>query len=246
MSKVDQKIIDRIAKLLAMADDASSPNEAAIAARRAESLMRQHQLDAADVLVTSLNGDDVDTVTSDPKSVLYGKKTKMKSQPPLWVGLTATSMHFLFDCGITRRGSGEFQFHGVAGDAQVAAMTFEYLVKTINRLGKEYQGTRGEKSDFRRGCAVEIQRRCKTIKRERDAAAAAELKAAKGDATSPGTQLVVLKQQLVEAAKPGSNKFRSSSVNANHNQGAYHDGRAAGAGVGLNQQISGKKQEAIR
>ena len=34
-----QKIKERIAKLLAMARDASSPNEAAIAAQRARSLM---------------------------------------------------------------------------------------------------------------------------------------------------------------------------------------------------------------
>jgi len=43
------KIKERIAKLLRMAEDASSPNEAAIAASRARKLMDQHQLDLLDI-----------------------------------------------------------------------------------------------------------------------------------------------------------------------------------------------------
>ena len=43
------KIKERIAKLLAMAKDAASPNEAAIAAGRARSLMDKYQLDEYDI-----------------------------------------------------------------------------------------------------------------------------------------------------------------------------------------------------
>ena len=39
------KIMERVRKLLAMAKDATSPHEAAIAARRARSLMDKHQLE---------------------------------------------------------------------------------------------------------------------------------------------------------------------------------------------------------
>ena len=40
----DEKIIERIKKLLRLAEDNSSPNEAMIAAKRARSLMDQHQI----------------------------------------------------------------------------------------------------------------------------------------------------------------------------------------------------------
>lgn len=43
------KVKERIAKLLAMAKDASSPNEAAIAAQRARGLMDKYQLDEYDI-----------------------------------------------------------------------------------------------------------------------------------------------------------------------------------------------------
>jgi hypothetical protein len=49
MENVDlEKIKDRIAKLLRMSQDASSPNEAAIAAGRARALMDKYQIEAFD------------------------------------------------------------------------------------------------------------------------------------------------------------------------------------------------------
>ena len=44
-----EKIKDRIAKLLNMANDASSPEEAALAAKRARALMDKYQLDQLDI-----------------------------------------------------------------------------------------------------------------------------------------------------------------------------------------------------
>lgn len=53
-----EKTIERIRKLLRMAEDTSSPNEAAIAADRAARLMRKHQLDNADVVMQDLEDGD--------------------------------------------------------------------------------------------------------------------------------------------------------------------------------------------
>ena len=45
----EDKLIDRIRKLLALAEDAASQNEALIAARRARSLMDKHQITKGDI-----------------------------------------------------------------------------------------------------------------------------------------------------------------------------------------------------
>ena len=51
-----RKIRERIRKLLAMAGDASSPQEAAIAARRAKALLNEHNLSEADVIAGGMMG----------------------------------------------------------------------------------------------------------------------------------------------------------------------------------------------
>ena len=71
MSNVDPKIMERIQNLLRMAEDTSSPNEAAIAARRAEALMRKHQLTQVDVMVKNLDGDSVEVSIVDHVQTIY-------------------------------------------------------------------------------------------------------------------------------------------------------------------------------
>ena len=64
----NKKLLERIRRLLAMADDASSPNEAAIAARRVRKLMDEHQVtkeDAEGVI------DEFDIVSSSEKYVTW-------------------------------------------------------------------------------------------------------------------------------------------------------------------------------
>lgn len=56
-----KKIRERIRKLLAMAGDASSPQEAAIAARRAKALLHKYNLSEADVIVGDMTLDDFQT-----------------------------------------------------------------------------------------------------------------------------------------------------------------------------------------
>ena len=53
-----KKIRERIRKLLAMAGDAGSPNEAAIAAKRAKALLAKHNLSEADVIAGDMTAED--------------------------------------------------------------------------------------------------------------------------------------------------------------------------------------------
>lgn len=227
------KIIERIQRLLAMAKDSGSPNEAAIAAKRAEALMRKHQLDHAEVMVNELSNDDVDVCVINHNTIVYGPKYS-GSRAPTWSGVVAVGVAKMNDCEVTRDG-GNAKFYGVGGDAQVAAEIYKYLILEVVRLTKLFPGDRGEKEAFRRGCAGELQRRCYAIARERQKEFAN---------SSSGTALVVLKNQLIEQST--GMKFRYSQTAPTRNAMAAQFGREAGKKISLHRQVSQRSQGKIR
>lgn len=231
---VDPRILERVQKLLAMAADTSSPNEAAIAARRAEALMRKHQLDQVDVMVKNLDGDSVEISTVDHVSTIYGANYKATGMPG-WISVIAVAAAVMNECEVDRQG-GLTRFYGVAGDAQVAAEIFRFLIQETSRLAKKFQGSRGSKNSFRMGCAGELQHRCKEIADERKR---------QFEETSSGKELVILKKALIEqnAGREFNYSSRGSNVRDGH---AYNAGREAGSRVNLNAQVGGKQQEKLR
>lgn len=224
MKSEQEKILGRIRKLLAMAADTSSPNEAAIAAKRAESLMRKHQLSQVDVLVKNLDGDSVEISTVDHVQTIYGPKHRSTGMPK-WVGFIAVAAAVMNECEADRE-HGLTRFYGVAGDAQVAAEIFQYLLKEAFRLSRNFPGGRAEKNSFRLGCASELQRRAKELRKEREK---------QFQETSAGTALVVLKKQLIE--KGTGRKFNYNRNQSSVNGNAYEAGREAGSRINMSGQI---------
>ena len=117
----DEKILDRIRKLLAMSKDTSSPNEAAIAARRAEAMMRKHNIEEADAILENLDDESI---------VKAGSNTGYKTLPE-WQSILSVQVAKLMDCECRayldyRRKT--ITFLGQREDAQVAVWIFEYLV----------------------------------------------------------------------------------------------------------------------
>jgi hypothetical protein len=122
-----QKIKDRIAKLLRMANDTSSPEEAAIAMRRARTLMDQHQL-------------DVSSFAPDQKSEMKATPvTELAEHIPDWINFLSTAVAQYNDCqsrfwmpnGDTRKC---VVFLGLALDVELAQSMLESLVNQIDRL----------------------------------------------------------------------------------------------------------------
>jgi hypothetical protein len=236
IKKEREKILRRIKQLLAMAEDVGSPHEAAIAARRAEVLMREHQLDQVDLLVNELDEGDVEITVVDHVQTIYGKKYKATGMPT-WVSMTAYSAAKLNDCEADRA-AGLSRFYGVGGDAQVAGETFRYLIGAINRLAKQYTGGRSAKNSFRRGAAGEVQDMCEE--------AAAERKAA-FEATSTGKELVVLKKNLIEQRTGHDFSYDGGTSGSVSDGIAYYEGkRQARDNINLDPQISADKREQIK
>lgn len=204
------KIKDRIAKLLRMAKDASSPNEAAIAAQRARSLMDKHQLDAFDV-DNRFDDEFADTAA-----------TRFYASLPQYLSLFACAIAKYNDCqGKFESGKVDYKkkagdqmqagkrivFLGLKSDVELAIQMFNELTETVNRLCKEFMtahhsGKYNVKigSQFKLGAFLEIAQRLSAMTVERDALT-----------SSNGNSLVVMKSAVVEA-KFGKANYKMTAV----------------------------------
>lgn len=182
------KIIERVRALLAMGGDTSSQNEAAIAMKRARSLMDDHQITLDDI--KALTKDDLGTSDYDAGS------TRQK----IWVSTLACSVAAMNDCLVDfavrhRRSQNKvYQFKGFKEDVKLAEFMLVYLVDTCNRLyerDKKELGLYGaaDKNDYLSGIAQGIIRRIKVIIDDR--------KKAMSEACT-GQSLIISKASIVE------------------------------------------------
>jgi hypothetical protein len=190
------KIKDRIAKLLRMAADSSSPNEAAIAAQRARALMDKYQLDLMDI-----NQDQKEAFISSAAGRFY-------AAIPEYMNWFATAVAKYNDCqhvfefgkvdykkrpGDAKKWGKRSTFRGYESDVQLAIQMFQQLNEAVNRLCKVWMDEKGYTSysvrvggQFKHGAFQIIADRLSEMTKERDALV-----------SSTGTALVVVKQQAV-------------------------------------------------
>jgi len=120
------RIIDKIRKLLALANS-SNEHEAALAASHAQRLLSAHNLAMADI-----------QSEHKPQSADKVEATVSKTLPK-WVRHLSAGVCTAFDCqGIHHPATGKLTFIGVGADVQIAAYTFTYLDKTVRKLCSHY------------------------------------------------------------------------------------------------------------
>lgn len=225
-----KKILERIKKLLAMADDASSPNEAAIAARRAKKLMDEHNVTHADAIAGHMTLDDFVEGQAGPDYRRY----------PAWMQHLAVSVARYADCNArwdyTPRARKVIKFQGEASDLELARYLFTYLIRTIDRLCAEAQiGWPAGRDSFKRGAVSEISKKLEAMK--------AEEKAWFADPTRQKALVVVDKKLAMRKQKFGVAKYGKSSSAASDGT-AYMGGKAAGAGVSIRRGVAGTNRGA--
>lgn len=125
------KIQDRVQKLLNMAKDASSPNEAMIAMERARRLMDKYQIEEADL-------ETVDE-TRWGASMMFGKKYKFM---PVWMNIMATAVCKLNGVvgGVIE---GDIGIMGLEEDVALAKAMFDRLAQECIKQCKIDQEARG-------------------------------------------------------------------------------------------------------
>ncbi len=119
-------IIDKIRKLLALANS-SNEHEAALAAAHAQRLLSAHNLAMADI-ETQCRPEKADQI-----------ETASSKKLPKWLRQLVAGVGSAFDCQtIHHPGNGKLTFVGVGADLQVAVYTFTYLEKAVRRICSQY------------------------------------------------------------------------------------------------------------
>jgi uncharacterized protein DUF2786 len=119
-------IIDKIKKLLALANSCNE-HEAALAAAHAQRLLAAHNLAMADITASD-RPEQADRVETDVARSL-----------PKWIRHLSAGVSSAFDCqAIHHPATGKMTFIGVGADVQVAAYTFTYLDRTVRKLCAGY------------------------------------------------------------------------------------------------------------
>ena len=151
-----KKILERIRKLLAMAGDASSPHEAAIAAKRAKALLNEHNLSEADVIAGGMTLDDFQTRDVGEARRRFPKWISILS--PAIATYTGTSAVFhLVDLGPKSARGKQVRYRGHVDDLTLAEYLHVYLVRTVENM-TQAAGLKGlgPRNSFKCGMAQSI------------------------------------------------------------------------------------------
>ncbi len=237
------KILERIAQLLNMANDVSSPAEAAIAARRARALMDKHQVSMAEI---------ADSEPDEFDSVPQGKAYRFM---PAWKDILGVAVAKFNDCICNRTNEyyaqqkhfrSRINFKGYRSDVIVAGAMYEYLLTTIDRLCAQYIKVNHPEFDkypakigdaYKKGMSRELVSRLDAMAEERKAAMR----------TSTGTSLMVIKQVAVEA-EFGAPRYKTKQLITRDDASAHRAHRQGGEDakkINLSMQLQEEKRERV-
>jgi hypothetical protein len=228
---VTDKILDRVKKLLALAES-DNENEAAVAAGAAQRLLLEYNLTIS----------DLSKVTKEDSSI-EEKAIDVQGRLSAWRLTLCEGIVRAFGCRVLiSKGYGKTSLLvvGAPNDVAVAQVTYEYLTDVVNKLTKRNArgGGRTYANSYRRGVVARLQERLEE-----------QTKQNKEDlqkkATEAGIALVLRKQQnLSDYMRKFSGTYRSA--NASLDYGAYSSGYQDGDNVSLNRQVETSPKKRFR
>lgn len=222
MEDKKEKLLDRVRRLMAMAQDSSSPNEAAIAARRARALMDRYDITMA----------ELKEVTDHDFGTGFAGVPRRKT--PLWEQHICVRVAQYNDCQVkfcyAGAGFSVLEFQGLAPDVEVARYMFDYLVKAGKRQCSAFVRMHGGNANaFKAGFGDAICKKFREMIAERDG--------------GTGKDLVVAKKGLVEQHF-GVVKYKQTNNknNAVRDVHAYRNGIAAGERTSIHTGVNSSKR----
>jgi hypothetical protein len=235
---MNQKIIDKITKLLARADESrnDNPHERAIAMRQANSLLVKHGLSMTDISSQSELADNYGAL---------GRKQHTLSSRYVWESGVWSAVARLNGCKVIRsprRGLIQIWIVGRQLNCTVTQQIAEYAVNSIKREAKNQGHT---------VCAFGVGA-WTGITEQIDAIIAAKLRGElDGEQLPESTALVVVNQHKNAIAETGKayREFFPRAVSGSYGYGGSRSGMSAGKDYGksinLNNQIGGAGQRRI-
>lgn len=222
------KIHDRISKLLAMARDQSSPEEAAIAMERARKLMDKHQISEA-----AVEGFRKSLADQKFEDRLHGKEYKYA---PKWRGILALAVAQFNDCQ-NYTAAGRLLFRGFAEDVEMSCQMFDRLADQIEQWCKLHMKAIGHGSHYiasignpyKYGMAVRLVAKLNELRNDRD-----------GIVDNQGQSLVVVKTEMVAKHFQSEQKIKKVKPRITNRDAeyAFAKGYADGEHVSVRDQVS--------
>lgn len=209
MTNVNEKVIEKIRKLLEMTtENGCSENEAMVAALKAQKLMAEYDLELIDIktekITEEIGEERVDT------TVKVHASTKWKLSLAVIIAKN-------FRCKVFTEGTNLVVFYGFKSDAKIAGNVFKFLFETGTKLGMKY-----------------YRQLCKEDKNTRGAANTYLTGFCKGIEEVLGKQckalMIVTSPEVEESWKEKSAFMRrkSSKLNCSYDRSHYEQGRTDG------------------
>lgn len=212
----NDKIADKVRKLLAKANGTNNEAEAAAFAAKAQALMVEHNLQMSDVEMK--------------EEALIGVehlRFEFKDNYP-WTRQLASAVAGYYMCGFYYMGrTNTFVLLGRPSRTEVAKMMFEYLFTTSRRLGRAYSNVGSIRNAFERGCGIGLANRLRVLTAK-----------AKGEPDKSG--LPALYQGAEAEIADFMNTLRRKSSVSKTGVG-FHAGQSAANNVSLNTQVGGSR-----
>lgn len=234
------KIIDRIRKLLAKANDpAVNENEAAIFAAKAQELLEQHNISLLDV-------------SEEEKKQGIGRYTwAPKYAGERWRKLVATWAARVYMCKLINtkmkveiRG-GKLDWRpayilvGRKVNVEIAKSMIDYLFATVVRLSKNYSKVRKERQLFEAGCGLRLAMRLHAMY-EASAKNPAKNNSGSNLPALYSQELALVDDWIEENIENVKNRKSFKMPDLDHIHSA--NGAAAAEGISLNSQVEGGKK----
>lgn len=227
----DDKIIDRIQKLLALTQS-SNVNEAAAAMAAAQALMTKHELELADIEAATPGAHSDDTVDTD----LFREKTFISWKYHLADHLARANGCRVYYTTMIQRASGKqvgvvTHYVGSAAGLATIKYMYAYLVREIDRLAGEARGPGVDRAylrSFRLGASLAIgQRLLEASKQAKVGASGTAL--AVVDKKAERAQAVIDAKALKER---GTTSVRDASAFSHGRQASESVNISTGPGLG--------------
>lgn len=159
----NERIIEKVKKLLALAQDpGAAPNEAETASRQAASLMAKYNIDLAALSQAELEAEWDITELSMP-GCRPGKKDPR--EVPTWIGVMAFGVKVYTRTRVIARG-GYVLYRGPRQDCELA----QWMLKALIDLAYKQSKASSDPHAFRNGFASAVQARFKAMAADRDQA----------------------------------------------------------------------------
>ena len=237
MPEEKESILKRIQKLLKMSEDnGASENEAMLAAKKAQELLSEHNLSMSDIK---------DDTQAEPI-----EKESFDVERDNWRGWIQSATAKLYFCQMYSSSRMNDKYRQVKtatfvvrkSNRIVSKSMCDYFINTVIRLAdKEFETVPGSKSEinrmkqaFKLGCASRLSKRIK----DKWLLLAPDYK---GIENPDGLPMVYKNEQkaITDWLKTQGVRIVSKKSNMNiRDRAAYHNGKAAGGGIGLDTQVN--------